>query len=187
MNRRRIFIGAAGLASIAALALFFLSRPSLFNTVRFHSRHQVILEEFISLCREEAVRPGERYGLDAVCTAFPDHTLTIRCEGPSLGEWEEHPAAPELTAAWEEIEKRGYFTDVYCSFDENGALEAHFYAEGTWVPYGEPVQGHYYQAYCLSWRDADYQGQPLDVWCHPLGEAAGRGRWYCVSHKHYDG
>ena len=174
MKKRRILIAAAGLGLIAALGLFLATRPSQRNTAAFFSRHQAVLEEFVSLCREEAARPGERYGLDAVCTAFPDHTLTIRRRDPFLIGWEEHPAAPELTAAWEEFEKRG-------------PLEAHFYAEGTWVPYGEPVQGHYYQAYCLSWRDADYQGQPLDGWCHPLGEAAGRGRWYCVSHKHYDG
>lgn len=191
MKRRRVRIAAAASVLALALALFlallFRSRPSLLNTIRFHSRHEALLEDFLSLCREEAARPGERYGLTAIYTAFPNHTLTIRREGRFLEELEERPASPELTAAWEEIEKCGYFTDVYCSFDENGALEAHFYAEGTWVPYGEPVQGHYYQAYCLLWQDADYDGPPSDDWWHPLGEAADRGRWYCVSHKHYDG
>lgn len=188
MKRRRVWIAAAaGLALIAALALFFLSRPSLFNTTRFHSRHQPILEEFISLCREEAARPGERYGLTAIYTAFPDHTLTALREGPSLGEWEERPASPELTAAWEEIEGCGYFTSVGCSFDESGALEIHFSTEGEWIPYGTPTEGHYYIAYCLVWRDADYSGLPHARYWNSLGEAREQGGWYYTSHKHYDG
>ena len=74
-----------------------------------------------------------------------------------------------------------------CSFDENGALEVHFSVEGKWVPYGEPTQGHYRQAYCLLWQDADYSGLPHARYWNSLGEAREQGGWYYTSHKHYDG
>lgn len=188
MKRCRVWLAAAaGLVLIAALGLFFLSRPSLFNTVRFHSRHQALLEEFISLCREEAARPGERYGLAAIYTAFPDHTLTTLREGLFLEEWEERPAAPNLRAAWEAIARHRYFTSVSCSFDEGGALEIHFSTEGEWIPYGTPTEGHYYIAHCLVWRDADYSGLPHADYWNSLGEAREQGGWYYTSHKHRDG
>lgn len=183
MNRRRGFTALALVLVPAALGLFLAAQPSNRNTAAFFLRNQVLLEEFAALCREEAARPGERYGLAAIYTAFPDHTLTTVREGLFLGEREERPAAPNLRAAWEAIARRRYFTSVSCSFDEKGALEIHFSAEEEWVPYGTPTEGHYRQAYCLLWRDADYQGRPLEDWWHPLDPPG----WYYTSHKHYDG
>lgn len=186
MKRRRVWIAAAAVLALA-LALFFLSRPSLFNTIRFHSRHQPILEDFISLCRAETEQHDGAYRLDAVYTDWFSGVLMCRLDLSAPYDEREFPASPELTAVWEEIEGCGYFTSVGCSFDESGALEIHFSTEGEWIPYGTPTEGHYYIAYCLVWRDTDYSGLPHARYWNSLGEAREQGGWYYTSHKHRDG
>ena len=184
MKRRRVWIAAAAaLALIAALGLFLATRPSQRSTAAFFSRHQALLEDCLSLCRAEAEQHNGEYRLDAVYTDWLSGALMCCLDLSAPDDERAFPAPPELTAAWEKIEGYGYFTSVGCSFDENGALDIHFSTKGEWIPYGEPTQGHYFIAHCLRWRDADYQGWPLEGWWHPLDPPG----WYYTCHKHYDG
>ncbi len=187
MKKRTIFIAAAVLVLIAALALFLAARPSQRNTAAFFSRHEALLEDFVALCREEAEQHDGAYRLDAVYTDWFSGALMCCLDLSAPDDEREFPASPELTAAWEEIEGCGYFTSVGCSFDESGALEIHFSTEGEWIPYGTPTEGHYYIAYCLVWRDTDYSGLPHARYWNSLGEAREQGGWYYTSHKHRDG
>lgn len=178
-KRRRSIALAAGFVLAAALGLFWATR-ALFT------RNEALLEDFITLCREEASQTEDDRRLSAIFTDFFDGALMCRPDFSITNE-PDFPASPELRAAWERIQHCGCFTSVSCSFDENGALEVHFSAEGEWVPYGTPTEGHYCIAHCLLWRDTDYSGRPHANYWGPLGKAREQGGWYYTSHKHRDG
>lgn len=187
MKKRRWLVAVAIVGCILVLALVWRAQPSNLRTAAFFSRNEALLEDFVALCRAEAKQHDGEYRLYAVYTDWFSGVLTCHLDLSASDDEREFPASPELRAAWERIRRLRYFTSVSCSFDEAGALEVHFSAEGEWVPYGTPTEGHYRFAYCLSWQDADYSGRPHANYWHPLGEAREQGGWYCTSHKHYDG
>lgn len=144
------------------------------------------MEDFIALCRAEASRTEESRRLSAIYTGPFDGAL-VCCPDFSLTDEADFPASSELCAAWERIASRRYVTSVACSFDENGALEIHFSAEGEWIPYGTPTEGHYRDSCCLVWRDTAYLGPShADRW-RPLNSDNVPDGWYYISHKHYEG
>lgn len=179
------------LAVIVCLGLLFQVWKSSFNHVDvFAVKHQALLEEFLTLAREEAATAPEGSVLSAIYTRYGDKVL-VSCFYPSSSNQygDIRPVvSSELCSAWQDIQKKGHFTSVGCSFEPDGAMEAHFSVEGNWHPYAE---GNYMVCHCLIWRDADYPVSYLAS-LEPMTEVEGmspssEGNWYWTSHKHYDG
>lgn len=188
MKKRYI---ALAVIAVIGLGLFAQSQGSPSAHVdAFAVRHQALLEEFLTLARGEAAAAPEGSVLSTIYTRYGDNVLVSHFSPSSSSLYgDTRPVvSSELCSAWQDIQKKGRFTSVDCSFEPDGAMEAHFSVEGDWHSYEE---GNYMVCHCLIWRDADYPMSYLAS-LEPMTEAEGmspssEGKWYRTSHKHYDG
>lgn len=185
MKKRYVVLAVA---AFVCLGLFGLIRESSFTHVdAFAVRHQALLEEFLTLARAEVSVPHDGHKPDAVYTRYGDNLLVGRSYVSPSG-ISTYPVSSELRSVWKDIQQKGHFTAVDCSFEPDGAMEAHLSIEGGWRSYEE---GNYKLCYCLIWRDTGYSSaSPASL--DPMTEVEGmspssEGCWYWTSHKHYDG
>lgn len=180
---KKCYVRLAVIAFLCCVGIALYQNVASSHVDAFAVRHQALLEKFLSLARAEA----DEHGLGAIYTRWDDKRL-VGSPRFFLPDSSASPVSSELHSVWQNIRQKGHFTSVSCSFEPDGAMEAHFSVEGPWQSYEE---GNYKHCNCLIWRDADYSQTPPES-LDPMTEVEGmspssEGRWYWTSHKHYDG
>ncbi len=131
MKKRYI---ALAVIAILGLGLFAQSQGSSSAHVdAFAVEHQALLEEFLTLAREEAAATPEDSALSAIYTRYGDKVLVSHFSPSSSNLYGDvRPVvSSELCSAWQDIQEQGRFTSVGCSFEPDGAMEVHFSVEGN--------------------------------------------------------